>query len=129
MSNSKSYESEIISNGSKSIAYWKFKENSTPQTFQDAFVEFNESVHKPEVSRLVVNVEMKNAWNQEVQSLWLKTGELADEAGIEKWGIVTPNATKKLTIQYLIKGGRNGSRKYSHLISTSESEVIDWAKK
>ena len=114
------YESRIIDN---KIAYWKFKESSTPETFQKAFEEFNEMVHSPQVTRLVVCVEMKNAWGMDIQDIWLKTGEIADMAGIKKWGIISPSLIKKYVIRFLVKGGKDGTRKYQYLISDNEEEI------
>jgi len=119
------YESRIIDT---KVAYWKFKEKATPQTFQEAFAEFNKMVHRPEVTSLVVCVEMENAWGREIQDIWLKTGEVADLAGITKWGIISPTLYKKYVIRFLVKGGKEGNRRYQYLISDNEEKVITWAK-
>ena len=71
---------------------------------------------------------MKNAWDEHIQNIWLQTGAVADQSGIVKWGIVTPEGNKGLTISYLVKGGKEGKRSYDHFISQSEDEVLEWAR-
>jgi methyl-accepting chemotaxis protein len=119
------HESAVI-NGN--IAYWKFLPGATAQSFMDAFDEFNELVHRPEITRLVVAVEMKNPWEQSIQHLWIKTGEIADQVGIKKWGVVPPDMNKEMTVKHLIRGGKDGHRSYETYVSSSEDEVIEWAK-
>jgi methyl-accepting chemotaxis protein len=121
----KQHESRVIEG---SIAYWRFLPGATADSFRAAFDEFNELVHRPEITRLVVSVGMKDPWAESIQHLWLKTGEIADDAGIEKWGVVAPDMNKEMTINYLIQGGKEGSRGYETYVSSSEDEVIEWAK-
>ncbi|MEM9327117.1 MAG: hypothetical protein AAGA85_15725 [Bacteroidota bacterium] len=117
------YESKVID---QRIAYWKFKEEATGQTFASAFNEFLGMVGQPAITNLLVNVEMKNAWNRSIQDIWLKTGEVADHHGITKWAVVTSETGKELTIRYLIKGGAGGKRRYAQMVTDDEAEAIDW---
>jgi ABC-type transporter Mla subunit MlaD len=121
----KQHESRVI-NGN--VAYWRFLSGATAESFTAAFEEFNELVHRPEITRLVVSVGMKNPWAESIQDIWIKTGEIADQAGIEKWGVVAPDMNKEMTINYLIQGGKDGTRSYETYVSSSEDAVIEWAK-
>ena len=117
------YESKVID---QQIAYWKFKENASSETFTQAFNEFVNMVQQPSITNLLVNVEMKDAWNRSIQDIWLKTGEIADQHGIMKWAVVTPETGKELTIRHLIRGGGRGERQYAQMVTTDESEAIGW---
>lgn len=116
------YESKIIDDH---IAYWKFKIDATPTTFAEAFDEFNTMVRSPKISKLMVNVEMKNAWGRDIQEIWLKAGEIADTSGITKWTVVSQEKSKQLTIRHLVKGG-GAKRQYSYYITDNESSGFDW---
>jgi len=119
------YESRII--GGK-VAYWKFKSNANEKSFASAFEEFKKMVNKSRIKSLVVAVEMDDPWGKKIQDLWIKTGEIANDAGIEKWGVYVPeNNFKKPTIRYLMNGGSTGNREYEKFISSNEQEVISWA--
>jgi len=123
----KNYESKII--GGK-VAYWKFKENAVEKSFLQAFDEFQTMVEKNSITRLVVAVEMHDPWGKQIQDIWIKTGEIADKAGIKKWGIYVPEENfKKPTIRFLVNGGGRGTRSYEHFISSDERDVINWALK
>jgi len=110
------------------IACWEFFETADADSFKAAFDEFYELIHRDHIDALVVDVKMKDAWGKDIQELWLKTGELADEAGIKRWGVVTPNLSKKITIRHLVKGGKEGNRSYAYLISDSLDEILTWIR-
>lgn len=122
---SKGYESKIIDGN---ISYWKFLEDASQESFAEAFVDFNKVIRQPEITGLIVVVEMKDPMGAMVQDLWLQTGTIADEAGIKKWGIVAPDDWKKIVLDYLARGGKDGQRSYEYFISSSEDEVIAWMK-
>ena len=119
------YDSRIV--GEK-VAYWKFKKGATAHSFMHAFEEFKRSVTKPNITSLVVSVEMDDPWGETIQDLWIKTGEIADYSGIRKWGIYVPETNfKKATIRFLVTGAGKGTRRYQHFISSNEREVVTWA--
>lgn len=119
----KFYESKIVKNH---IAYWKFLPGSTPETFIDAFKEFHVMITNPNISSLLVNVQMDNAWGQEIQDIWIKTGDALDQTSIKKWAVVTQEVAKELTIKHLIKGAGKVKRNYGHFVGKSESEALRW---
>ncbi|MEP1096734.1 MAG: hypothetical protein ABJG78_16575 [Cyclobacteriaceae bacterium] len=123
ITSTKFYESKIVKN---QIAYWKFLKGSTPETFMDAFEEFNTMITNPKISSLLVNVEMDNAWGREIQDIWIKTGDVLDQTNIKKWAVVTKEVAKELTIKHLIKGAGKVTRSYDHFVGKSENEAIKW---
>jgi len=122
----KFYESKIVKN---QIAYWKFLKGSTLETFMDAFEQFHKMINDPNISLLLVNVEMDNAWGREIQEIWIKTGDVLDQTNIRKWAVVTKEVAKELTIKHLIKGAGKVTRNYDHFVGKSESEAIRWLMK
>lgn len=123
INNTDAYESRIIEG---QIAYWKFKSAASVQTFMDAFMEFQEMIAKPSINSLLVNVEMENAWGKEIQEIWLKTGDVLEEQNILKWAVVSSETSKELTIKYLVKGGKEGKRKYDSFVTPNEDKAIGW---
>lgn len=118
------YDSRVISGV---LAFWRFKQGANEQSFMAAFEEFIEMVNRPNITRLVVSVEMDDPWSRDIQHLWLKTGEIGDQAGLSKWGIYVPEHNcKRPTIRYLVSGAGN-HRSYEYFIGSDEKEVVDWA--
>ena len=83
----------------------------------------------PNVDVIMVVVEDdETLFNKEMQDIWIMTGDLADQNGLKKWGVVVPSMTKEVTLQYLVQGGQDGDRNYEHFISTDEDEVLSWVR-
>lgn len=118
------YESKILFGNT---TYWKFYRDSTPQTFMNAFEEFKSTVELPHINRLIVDVEMGNAWDKATQDLWIQTGKLADASGIKKWGVRTIDILKRPTINYLIKGAGE-PRNYECKVSQDLNEIYEWVQ-
>lgn len=108
------------------VAYFRFNSGATAETFQEIFPEFKAKVSDPKIDKMIVDVQMDDAWGKDIQSVWLQTGEVADQAGIKRWGVVTVEPSKKMTIQYLIKGGKERNRSYDTFVSDSLDEVRNW---
>ena len=121
------FESKIID---EKIAYWKFFEHAAIDSYSDAYTEFEEMVRRPEITKLMVVVDQSDAWDEAIHSLWIKTGEAAEENNISKWGIVTPSSfIREMTIKRLVGGGSfNKIRKYQYFVSQKEGEVLDWLR-
>lgn len=122
----KTYLSKTIDGN---IAYWKFLKNATAESFKDAFEEFLALVSMKHINRLIVAVEMNDAWEPKIKDLWIKTGEVANQNGIKKWGVVTESHIKKLSVSFLMKGANQATRDYEHYVSDSEEDVLDWIRK
>ncbi len=108
------------------VAYFKFLQGATGQTFQNIFTEFQNLVSKPNVTKMIVDVEMKDAWGKDIQEVWLQTGSAADAAGIKRWGVVTAETSKTMTISFLIKGGKERNRSYETYVGSSLDDVVAW---
>ncbi len=113
------------------IGYFKFYEEARQEDYEAAFEDYMRIVGQPATTKLVVAVEAKNEWNPIIENLWIKTGEMAEQFGIRKWGVVTPDsAIRKMTLSRVVKRkGFNNNPKYQFLLSGDESEVLDWIKK
>ena len=111
------------------ILYFGFLKGNALENYQVGLQECKENMALPNVDVIVVVVEDDNTmFNKEMQDIWIMTGDLADQNGLVKWGVVVPSLAKEITIQYLVQGGQDGDRNYEHFISTDEEEVIAWAK-
>lgn len=110
------------------IAYFRFNKGAGPQDFQEIFPDFQAKVNDPNVDRMIVDVQMDDAWGRDVQDIWLQTGEVAEKAGIHRWGVVTAEPSKKMTIQFLIKGGKERNRSYETNVSDSLDEILQWIR-
>lgn len=110
------------------IAYFLFKKGAGPQDFQEIFPDFQAKVQDPKVDRMIVDVQMDDAWGKDIQQVWLQTGDVADQAGIKRWGVVTVEPSKKMTINHLIKGGRDRTRSYEGYVSDNLDDVLNWIK-
>ena len=110
------------------IAYFKFNKGAGPEDFQRIFPDFKAKVEDPKVDKMIVDVQMDDAWGKDVQETWLQTGATADQAGIKRWGVVTVEPSKKMTIQYLIKGGKERNRSYDTFVSQDLDEVLKWIR-
>lgn len=110
------------------IAYFRFNKGAGPEDFQQIFPDFQAKVNDPNVDRMIVDVQMDDAWGRDVQDIWLQTGEVADKAGIRRWGVVTSEPSKKMTIQFLIKGGKERNRSYDTHVSDSLDEILQWVR-
>ncbi len=119
-------ESKIIDGN---IAYFLFKKEAGPDTFTEIFPDFQQKVADPKIDRMIVDVQMDNAWGKSIQELWLQTGKTANDAGIKRWGVVTAEPKKQMTIEFLIKGGKEGGRDYETYVAQSLDEVLEWIRK
>jgi len=122
-------ETKFIHSVDKNIGYFKFMEGAKANDFKDAFEDYVKMVTNPSVTRFVVVMKTKR-WDSQIEQVWLKTAEMAEQNNIEKWGIVSPDsAIQKMTFKRIVK--RNNfmeNPKYDFKISISESEVMDWIK-
>ena len=123
----KTYESQVIDDR---ITYWKFSASATAESFMSAFEEFNEVVHRPGITRLMVVMGMEEPAGRQILDLWLETGRIADGAGIEKWGVVVPaeQAIKRMAIEHMVRGGDQRDRRYQVFFADNESEVLQWCR-
>lgn len=110
------------------IAYFRFLKGAGATDFYTMFPEFQALVERPEIDKMVIDIQMNDAWGGEIQDIWLQTGEFAEGAGIKRWGVVTPESSKKMTIRHLIKGGRARNRAYETYVSDSLDEVLQWIR-
>ncbi len=111
------------------ILYFRFLKGNAVENYQVGLQECKDNMTLPNVNRIVVVVEDDDTmFNKEMQGIWLMTGDLADQNGLTKWGVVVPSLAKEVTIEYLVQGGKDGDRDYDHFISTEEDEVMDWAR-
>lgn len=116
-------ESKIIDG---KIAYFRFNKGAGPETFQETFPDFQAKVNSPAVDRMIVDVQMDDAWDKSIQDTWLQTGKVAADAGITRWGVVTAEPAKRMTIEFLIKGGKERNRPYDTFVSEDLDEVLEW---
>ena len=122
----KAHITEIIDDH---ILYFRFLKGNKLENYQVGLQECKDNMALPNVDVIVVVVEDdETMFNKDMQGIWLMTGDLADQNGLVKWGVVVPSLTKEITIEYLVQGGQDGDRNYEHFISTDEEEVMDWAK-
>ena len=122
----KVHESKILDGH---IAYFRFLKGNPLESYAQGLEEFKEMTQRPEVNTLMVVVEDDEAmFGEAMQQVWLDTGVLADNNGIEKWGVVVPNTAKQITIEYLVQGGADGIREYDHYVGDDEEDVLDWCK-
>jgi len=121
----KKYESRLIPVSSGQIAYFNFPESSGQESFAVGLEELKKMIQNPSVKYLLVNVSINSAWNKEGQQVWVDTGVLAEEVGIKKWGVVSNEKAKQITIKYLINGA-GGKRKYETLVTDNEKECLEW---
>ncbi len=110
------------------IAYFRFNKGATAEDFQKIFPDFQAKVQDPKVDKMIVDVQMDDAWGRDIQDIWLQTGKAADDAGIKRWGVVTAEPSKEMTINYLIKGGKERNRSYSTHVSESLDNVLEWIR-
>ena len=111
------------------ILYFKFLKGNAIANYMVGLEECKENMAKPNVDVIVVVVEDEETmFNKNMQDIWLMTGDLADQNGLIKWGVVVPSLSKQVTIEYLVQGGKDGDRDYEHLIAMDENEVLKWAR-
>lgn len=118
-------ESKIIDGN---IAYFRFNKGAGPEDFQKIFPDFQAKVQDPNVDKMIVDAQMDDAWGRDIQEIWLQTGAAADAAGIKRWGVVTKEPTKKMTIEFLIKGGKERNRRYETSVSDSLDTILEWIR-
>jgi hypothetical protein len=118
-------ESKIIDG---KIAYFRFNKGAGPETFAEIFPDFQAKVNSPAVDRMIVDVQMGDAWGKDIQDTWLQTGKVADAAGITRWGVVTAEPSKRMTIEFLVKGGKERDRTYDAFVSDSLDDVLAWIR-
>jgi uncharacterized protein YcnI len=118
-------ESKIIDGN---IAYFRFNKGATAEDFKTLFPDFQAKVQDPKVDKMIVDVQMDDAWGRSIQDIWLQTGQVADEAGIKRWAVVTAEPSKEMTINYLIKGGKERNRSYETHVSESLDKVLAWIR-
>ena len=124
--NKKAHITKIIDDH---ILYFKFLRGNEISNYMVGLQECKDNMAKPNVDIIVVVVEDEDTmFNKSMQDIWLMTGDLADQNGLIKWGVVVPSLTKQVTIEYLVQGGKDGDRDYEHLISMDEDEVLKWAR-
>lgn len=124
--NKKAHITKIIDDH---ILYFKFLKGNEISNYMVGLQECKDNMAKPNVDVIVVIVEDEETmFNKSMQDIWLMTGDLADQNGLVKWGVVVPSLTKQVTIEYLVQGGKDGDRDYEHFISMDEEEVLKWAK-
>ena len=124
--NKKAHITKIIDDH---ILYFKFLRGNEISNYMVGLQECKDNMAKPNVDIIVVVVEDEETmFNKSMQDIWLMTGDLADQNGLIKWGVVVPSLTKQVTIEYLVQGGKDGDRDYEHLISMDEDEVLKWAR-
>ncbi|NBB90361.1 MAG: hypothetical protein GVY23_04030 [Spirochaetes bacterium] len=110
------------------IAYFKFNKGAGAEDFQQLFPDFQTKVQDPSVDKMIVDVQMDDAWNKSIQEIWLQTGKVADDAGIKRWGVVTAEPGKTMTINFLIKGGKERNRSYETYVSENLDDVLKWIR-
>lgn len=111
-----------------SIAYFKFNKGAGAEDFQQLFPDFQAKVQDPKVDKMIVDVEMEDAWGKSIQDIWLQTGKVADDAGIKRWGVVTAESGKMMTINFLVKGGKERNRSYETYVSEDLDDVLKWIR-
>ncbi|NJO03663.1 MAG: hypothetical protein HC880_20075 [Bacteroidia bacterium] len=122
----KAHITKIIDNH---ILYFRFLKGNEISNYMVGLQECKENMAKPNVDVIVVVVEDEETmFNKQMQDIWLMTGDLADQNGLVKWGVVVPSLTKQVTIEYLVQGGKDGDRDYEYFISMDEEDVLKWAK-
>lgn len=111
------------------ILYFRFLKGNEISSYYEGLQECKDNMSLPHVDVIMVVVEDdETLFNKEMQDIWLMTGDLADQNGLVKWGVVVPSMTKEVTLQYLVQGGQDGDRNYEHFISTDEDEVLAWVR-
>ena len=122
---SKNYESKII-NGN--ISFWKFNQHTKEVDYEDAFESYVKTISMPNVKKLITIIEQKGDWNNTIETVWVKTAELAEEQNIEKWGIVTPDSIIwEMTLKRISQhGSATAKTNYEIKISKEEEEVLQW---
>ena len=110
------------------IAYFKFNKGAGADDFQQLFPDFQAKVQDPSVDKMIVDVQMEDAWGKSIQDIWLQTGKVADDAGINRWGVVTAEPGKTMTINFLIKGGKERDRSYETYVSEDLDDVLKWIR-
>lgn len=122
----RSHIMEIVDNH---IIYFKFLKGNEVSSYAQGLQECKDNMENSNIDTIVVVVEDDEAmFNEEMQKIWLMTGDLADENNLLKWGVVVPSLAKQVVIEFLVQGGKDGDRDYEYLISTDEEDVISWAK-
>ncbi len=111
------------------ILYFRFLKGNELSSYEEGLQECKDNMGKSEVDVIMVVVEdIETMFAKEMQDIWLMTGDLADQNGLVKWGVVVPDMAKQVTIEYLVQGGKDGDRDYEHFISTDEDDVMNWCK-
>ena len=64
------------------IASFRFNPGATAETFDEILPDFQSKVTSPKVDRMIVDVQMTDAWGRSIQEIWLRTGEVAEAADI-----------------------------------------------
>ena len=118
-------ESKIMD---ENIAYFKFNKGAGADDFQQLFPDFQAKVQDPSVDKMIVDVQMEDAWGKSIQDIWLQTGKVADDAGVKRWGVVTAESGKTMTINFLIKGGKERNRSYETYVSEDLDDVLKWIR-
>ena len=122
-----SYRSRVIDG---CISHWTFGPSSTPETFSAAFAEFVDTVARPEITDLIVEMNTSDPAGKDVLDLWLETGRLAELHGIRKWGVVFPEQplVKRMAIMYQVKGGDERNRSYLCRDAGDADTILEWCR-
>ena len=127
MTDLKKYEHRIIDSN---IGYFRFFEDACEEVYREAFDDYTKMVTDERITKLIVVNDRKGKWDQVIENTWVQTAKMAEQYGIKKWGIVTPDsAIREMTLKRVVKKGNyNNNPNYDFFLSRNESEVLDWIR-
>ncbi len=120
----KQFEHRVIGSDT---GYFRFYQDATEDDYMGAFDAYMSIVSDPAITKLVVVNDKKGKWDETIENAWIQTGKMADQFGIKKWGVVTPDsAIREMTLKRVVKQGFTESPNYDFFLSRNEAEVLAW---
>lgn len=102
---------------------WEFEPGMELSAFKtDAYPVYEELLSENDVEGMVTVVEMDDAFNDEVFSLWEQSAQRAAEAGVKRWAVVA-DGIKAISL----RGKVNAGDLETHT-TEDRSEAIEWAR-
>ncbi|RXK51151.1 hypothetical protein [Halorientalis pallida] len=105
------------------VMIWEFLPGMELSAFrEEAYPVFENLLERHDVVGMVTVVELDDAFDSEVFDVWEKSAQRAEEAGLERWGVVA-DGIKSLSLR-----GKVDTGGLDTTTTEDRTEAVEWAR-
>lgn len=105
------------------VMVWEFLPGMELSAFKkDAYPVFEELLESHDITAMVTVVKLDDPFNSEVFEIWEQSASRADEAGIQRWGVVA-DGIKAISLRGKIETGN-----LETLTTEERTAAAEWAR-